>query len=842
MGGTTDGLGKYRDKRAAGRTFEPFGGGSIASGSLFVVHLHDASRLHWDLRLEIAGALASWAVPKGPSPNPADKRLAVHVEDHPLPYGDFEGVIPEGEYGAGPTIVWDRGVWVPIGDPQEGLAAGKLLFDLKGYKLRGRWTLVKTKQDEKSWLLIKERDGWVGKEGTESYPPESVWSGLTVEEMREPRAVAGRIAGRLEDYRAPRRRVRAADVKPMLATRREEPFSRAGWIFELKYDGYRVIAGRESGDVVLLSRAGNDLTGTFPEIAHAVRALPYEGLVVDGEIVVHDERGIPSFERLQKRGGLSRRADVARASVELPATLYLFDLLACEGYDARPLGLVDRKAVLRGILPPVGPIRFSEHIEEQGKAVWESATAMGLEGVVGKKADGPYRAGRSPEWIKVRAMESDDFVVVGWTDPRGTRAGFGALHLAQFEDGRLRYAGSVGSGFDEAMIDTLVGRLSARARAGPTFEGRPAAGRGHHWVEPEIVVEVRYRERTVVGLLRQPSFLRLRDDKRPGECVRQREAPDAADGQPDALPEPARVAEPAPRREVPFTNLDKVFWPGEGITKGDLVDYYRAVAPWLLRYLRDRPLVLVRHPDGIDGKSFYQKNAPEWTAGWIRTVGLWSEDSQRDIDYFVCDDVESLLYVVNSAAIPLHVWSSRVASLGQPDWCVLDLDPKEAPFTDVVRVARTLHELCEEIGLPSFPKTSGSTGLHVLVPLGRRLTYEQSRALGELLARVVVRELPKVATIERVVAKRGGKVYVDYVQNGHGRLIVAPFSVRPVPGARVSTPLRWREVVPSLDPARFTIASVPRRMRSLGEDPLAPVLDETPDLRGALERLAKRLG
>jgi bifunctional non-homologous end joining protein LigD len=292
---------------------------------------------------------------------------------------------------------------------------------------------------------------------------------------------------------------------------------------------------------------------------------------------------------------------------------------------------------------------------------------------------------------------------------------------------------------------------------------------------------------------------------------------------------------------VELTNLGKIFWPEDGYTKGDLVEYYRAVAPWLLAYLRDRPLVLVRHPDGIHGKSFYQKNAPEWTAEWVRTVGLWSEDTQREIDYFVCDDVESLLYVINSGAIPLHVWSSRVATLGQPDWCVLDLDPKEAPFTDVVRVARVLRDVCEEIELPTFVKTSGSTGLHVLVPLGRQLTWEHGRALAELLARVVVRKLPEIATIERVVGKRGGKVYVDYVQNGRGRLIVAPFSARPLPGAPVSTPLRWREVTRSLDPTRFTIASLARRMRSLGEDPVAPVLELEPDLVRALEKLSERL-
>jgi bifunctional non-homologous end joining protein LigD len=825
-------LDSYRAKRAAGRTSEPFGGESASGGSFFVVHLHDATRLHWDLRLEIAGALASWAVPKGPSPNPDDKRMAVKVEDHPLPYGDFEGVIPKGEYGAGPTIVWDRGRWVPYGDPEEGLARGKLLFDLQGYKLRGRWTLVKTRQAENSWLLIKERDAWASEAGTESYPPESVWSGLTVDEARDPAERARRVAERLEELGAEPGKL-PADVAPMLAVRRDEPFSRRGWVFEFKYDGYRVLAAREAGEARLVSRAGNDLTAGFPEVARAVRALPYDRLVIDGEIVVHDERGVPSFERLQKRGGLTGRADVLRAAIELPATLYVFDLLACAGRDARSLPLVDRKRVLREIVPPVGPLRYSDHVEEHGQLVWERATEFGLEGMVGKKADAPYRSGRSSDWVKIRTMRTDDFVAVGWTDPSGARAGFGALHLAEFDNGRLAYRGSVGSGFDEGTLGALADRLERLAQPRPACEGETPKGRGHHWVEPEIVVEVRYRERTEQGLLRQPVFLRIRSDKRPEECVLE-------DGA--ALAEPARVVEARPRREVAFTNLDKVFWPEDGITKGELVDYYRAVAPWLLRYLRDRPLVLVRHPDGIHGKSFYQKNAPEWTADWVRTVGLWSEESQREIDYFVCDDVESLLYVVNSAAIPLHVWSSRVATLGQPDWCVIDLDPKGAPFADVVRVARALRALCEEIGLPAYPKTSGSTGLHVLVPLGRKLTWEHSRALGELLARVVVRELPAIATIERVVERRGGKVYVDYVQNGHGRLIVAPFSVRPLPGAPVSTPLRWREIGSRLDPSRFTITSVPRRMRALGEDPMAPLLDTEPDLAAALTNLAERLG
>lgn len=832
-------LEKYRAKRKASRTPEPFGGAAAPGGSRFVVQQHAARNLHYDLRLEMGGTLVSWAVPKGPSPNPADKRLAMKVEDHPVEYVDFEGVIPDGEYGAGPVIVWDQGTWVAKADPEAGLEQGKLLFELRGYKLRGVWTLVKTRQAENSWLLIKERDDQVDEGGTEVYPEESIYSGLTVEERRDPGPARAAIAARLEDAGASRRAVDPRKLSPMLAVSEAEPFSRSGWVFEIKLDGYRLIATRHQGEALLLSRNGNDLTATFPEIARAVRGLPYEGVVLDGEVVVHDARGLPSFQELQKRGRLTRWADVQRAAVERPATFYAFDLLAAEGFDARELPLLERKAVLRELLPRVGPIRFSDHVEERGEVVYEQVTALGLEGVVGKKADSPYRTGlRSRDWLKVRALRTDDFVVVGWTAPGGSRAGFGSLHLAQHDaGGALVYAGAVGTGFSAGQLTDLSARLAGIQVDEPPCGGPLPTGRGHNWARPEIVVEVRYKEVTDDGLLRHPSFLRERDDKDPAECVQEGVHP------PEIEIEPVAVAPPAaPAREVPFTNLDKVLYPDAGYTKGDVIEYYRAVAEWMLPYLRDRPLVLTRYPDGIDGKSFYQKNAPEWAPEWVRTVTVWSEGSERDLDYFVVEDVDSLLYVANSAALLLHVWSSRVSSLGNPDWCILDLDPKDAPFEHVVELARTLHRLCDEIGLPAFVKTSGSTGLHVLVPLGRKVTYDQSRTLGELLARVTVRERRDIATIERVVRKRGGRVYVDFLQNGHGKLLVAPYSTRPIPGAPVSAPLRWKEVVPSLDIGRFTIASMPRRLRAMKEDPLRPVLDLEPDLAGAIARLAERMG
>ncbi|HYK82617.1 MAG TPA: DNA ligase D [Gemmatimonadales bacterium] len=862
-----DPLSAYRAKRSLDRTPEPGGRAAPAPaapaapapavpaaparaaapaawpGGLFVVHMHAARRLHWDLRLEMDGVLRSWAVPKGPSPNPADKRLAVHVEDHPLEYGDFEGLIPEGNYGAGAVIVWDRGVWVPLEDPHEGMKKGKLLFDLRGYKLKGRWTLVKLKKGEKEWLLIKEKDGYVATDA--ALPPESVLSGLTVEELKGGENRAAPVLKELARLKAPRRIVTAADALPMLAEPREEPFSKAGWLFELKLDGYRVRAAREDGAARLLSRNGLDLAGAFPEIARAIGALPYEGFVLDGELVVPDEAGRPSFQRLQNRARVSRALDVRRAAVESPAVCYVFDLLAFGGYDLRPLPLARRKALLERILPRVGPLKYLEHFEKDGVALYEQVVKLGLEGIVAKKADAPYRAGRSPAWLKIRADRTDDFVVVGFTRPKGSRSGFGALDLGAYDDGKLVYAGRVGSGFTAAELKAVSAKLEPRVRATPAFTGPVPQDSGHTWVEPALVADVRYKEWTDEGLLRQPVFVRFRDDKplaeaatRPRERGKRDERGDGAGA--DPAPRATTVA-PLPK-EVKFSNLDKVFWPEEGYTKGDLIEYYRAISPWLLPYLKDRPLVMTRFPDGISGKSFFQKDAPGFIPDWLRTERIWSEDTQREIAYFVCDDVESLLYVINMGTIPLHVWGSRVTTLEQPDWCILDLDPKEAPFEHVVKIARATKRLCDDIDLPCFVKTSGSTGLHILVPVGRQCTYEQARTLGGLLARVIAAELPELATVTRQVGKRGARVYLDYVQNGHGRLLVAPFSARPLAGAPVSMPLAWSEVTPKLDNRRFTIKNAPVRMRKLGEDPLRPVLDLAPDLVHALEQLHARVG
>ncbi|MGE0353775.1 MAG: DNA ligase D [Gemmatimonadales bacterium] len=842
---SSDLLASYRAKRALERTPEPAGAVGRSEGRLFVVHKHAARHLHFDLRLEMEGVLRSWAVPKGPSANPADKRLAVLVEDHPVEYGDFEGKIPEGNYGAGAVIVWDRGEWVPIEDPLEGLEKGKLLFELRGYKLKGLWTLVKIKKSQKEWLFIKERDGWVREDGGD-YPEASVLSGLTVEQLKAGYDAADPIREELRRLKAPRRTVSAADVELMLAETREKPFSREGWLFELKLDGYRMIVARERGEARLLTRNGHDAVATFPEVARAVAALPFDGVVLDGEVVAVDQAGHPSFQRLQQRGRLTGALEVRRAAVENPVTFFAFDLLGFEGFDLRRLPLVQRKALLRRVLPPAGALRYLDHFEERGEALYAEVERMGLEGIVAKKMDAPYRGGRSASWLKIRSDRTEDFVIVGYTRAKGSRGGFGAIHLAQFVGPDLAYVGRAGSGFTGRQLDQIRADLDRLRRETPASIGpvSPVSGqriamkdvpdfRTSVWVDPVLVAEVRYKEMTDEGYLRQPVFLRLRDDKPAAECRREQLAAGPADGLPDPAP---TVAQDVPR-EVKFSNLDKIFWPDEGYTKGDLIAYYREISPWLLPYLRNRPVVLTRYPDGITGKSFFQKDAPAFAPDWLRTERRWSEDASREIDYFICDDVESLLYIANLGAIPLHIWASRSPSLEQPDWCILDLDPKEAPFEDVIQVARATHALCREIDLPAFIKTSGSSGLHVLVPLGRQCTHEQARTFGEVLAHAVVAREPGIATTTRQVHKRGGKVYVDYLQNGLGKLLAAPFSLRPLPGAPVSMPLRWSEVTRGLDIRKFTIRTAVQRMKRLKRDPVVEVLDLAPDLARVLERL-----
>jgi bifunctional non-homologous end joining protein LigD len=548
---------------------------------------------------------------------------------------------------------------------------------------------------------------------------------------------------------------------------------------------------------------------------------------------------------------LSKPRDIAAAMGRVPVRAVFFDCLALEGHDLRGLPLDARKECLARVLPPAGVVQAGGHIEKEGEAFYEAASEMGLEGVIAKRASGPYAGRRSPDWVKIKCQRRQEFVVGGWTDPKGSGRRFGALHVGVYEGDALRHVTRVGSGFDDALQDRIWADLQKLRRETSPFGAGGPGGREDHWVEPQLVCEVRFTEWTADGGLRHPIFMGMRTDKKPADVRREIE------GVPDVVPEDdvmagegdataaasarrtAAARAPAPR-EVRLSNLKKVFWPDEGYTKGDLIAYYDVVAPLMLPYLRDRPIVLTRYPDGIKGKSFFQKDAPVFVPDWMRLESVYSKDSDREIKFFVLDDAESLRYVANMGTIPIHMWSARSGSLERPDWLVLDLDPKGAPFAHVVEVARALHGILEELELPSHPKTSGASGLHILLPLGRRYTHEECRTFARLLATLGQHAKPEISTLARPLHARAGKVYIDWGQNGHGITIVAPYSLRPVPGASASCPLRWSEVNGKLDPADFTLRTLPRRFEKM-EDPLAPVLGKGFDMQSAIRAIEKRM-
>ncbi|MGH7726940.1 MAG: DNA ligase D [Candidatus Eiseniibacteriota bacterium] len=863
----------YRKKRDPARTPEPFGPAEerVARGVTpraprFVVQKHWARQLHYDFRLELDGTLKSWSVPKGPSTRAEERRLAVHVEDHPLEYASFEGVIPAGNYGAGSVIVWDHG---PYGsfkedDLLEQYVRGKLELELFGFKLRGRWTLVRMGKKDKEWLLLKKVDGGVSEREAVDRYPESVISGLTVEEMRDVPGTLDALRDLIRSFDAPRRDVDVKDVGLMLATLTERAPSGPDWGFEIKYDGVRVLVQRDGEQLRMLGRSGEDITKRYPEVASGLASLAVPRFLLDGEIIAEDESGRPSFGRLQARMGLSRPRDIEAAMAKVPVRGVFFDCLALEGHDLRKLPLVERKELLARTLPPIGPVQRSDYVPAHGPEFFEAASELGLEGIIAKKLASSYQSRRSADWLKIKCQKRQEFVIGGYTDPQGSRARFGALHVGLYDGPTLVYVTKVGTGFDEEGLDRIAALLEPLARSTSPFDVGTPGGRGHHWVEPRLVCEVRFTEWTRDGGLRHPTFLGLRPDRKPEECRREEpvsldsavadgsDGSDATDDTGDTKgtdegtsPRPTAPARgfssagDASARTVKLTNVTKKYWP-EGYTKGDLIRFYEAVAPLLLPYLEDRPVVLTRYPDGIEGKSFFQKDAPVYTPEWVRTVTIHSNDADRDIRYFVIDDVESLRYVANMGTIPLHVWCSRVGSLDHPDWCVLDLDPKGAPFTQVVQVARTLKTILEELELESFVKTSGATGLHILLPMGRQYTDEEVRQFARLLALLTVDTVPEISTVTRSIRAREGKVYVDYGQNGRGNTIVSPYSVRPLPGAPASCPLRWDEVTARLDPARYTIETIPRRFEKMA-DPLTRVLGKGVDMKAAIARIARRM-
>lgn len=810
------------------------------------MHQHDATRRHFDLRLEIAGALESFAVPRGPSLDPDEKHLAIHTETHPLGYLDFEDVIPAGNYGAGPMIAWDAGaVRFLDRSGEQGLVDAKLDFELSGFKLRGRFALIATGRrtgDDKQWLLIKKKDAHA-RPGSSivDESPRSIFSGLTVEELDARAELGPALAARAESLGAPAGDVDVPKLEPMLCALVDEPELEAdGWLYELKLDGVRIVADKRGPDVRLFYRSGRGATASYPEIAHALGKLPLSRVVLDGEIVSFDAAGRPSFSRLARRIHVERPTDVRLARSEVPVVYLVFDLLALEGHDLRALPLARRKELLAGTIRGRGFVRALDHIEKNGRALYDLCVREKLEGVVAKRASSPYRTGkkRTGDWVKIKCEREDDFVVVGTTRGERSRGRLGALDLATWDAAAERFVvrGKVGSGLDDAVIGTLLARLGSIESEGPTATGeleRAARGRTH--VRPELVVSVRYLGWSDDGRLRFPVFRGIRADVAPSECTA---APHSGDILSSVVAPPAaRAAATTRQARARLTNPTKIFFPEDGLTKRDLYQYYGSIADHLLPYLRDRPVVLVRYPDGIHGKSFFQWNAPKDVPSWVRTIMLDKhDDEERLVHAFLVNDVDTLLYIANLGAIPIHVLAARAASLERCDFVTVDFDVGAATLRDAITLAHTLRAILDGAGLPSFPKTSGQTGLHVLVPAGG-ISFDAARTLAELLGRLVTARHPDIATMERTKAARGKRVYVDTGQTGRSRTIVAPYAVRAAPGATVSTPLAWDEVGHALDPRLFTIATVPARVATIG-DPMHPLLETTPDLGAALASLA----
>jgi bifunctional non-homologous end joining protein LigD len=835
----------------------------------YVVHLHHATRAHYDVRLQVGGTLKSFAVPKGPSLDPKQKHLAMHTEDHPLEYLDFEAVIPEGNYGAGPMIAWDRGrVRYLDGTAEEGMARGKLDFILEGFKLRGRFALIETgsrqgkdsKEAGKQWLLVKKQDMYAGERDILAEEPRSVLGGLTIDELARRDELSAELTRAAAEAGAERADVHVEQMMPMLCATEGGRLDDETRLYELKLDGVRIVADKHGDAAALRYRNGRSGTAAYPEITRAVRALAPERIVLDGEIVAFDDDGRPSFHRLGPRIHAERPLDVLRAQAEVPVTYIAFDVLALGDRDLRGLPLSERKTILHRVVQGKGLIRALDHFDDDGRRLFDFCEQNRLEGVVAKRKASVYRPGpaRGDDWIKIKCDRDEEFVVIGWMTGKGGRARLGALCVASYGAGGLRYRGRVGSGLDEASIDALTPRLAELATGEfPGVGAVPAEAKGAHWVRPELVVSVRFQGFTPDSHLRHPVFRGIRSDIEPAACramppgevlaASESRADDGAEhvvleGRALADDDPADASAEEPRAltktRVNVTNRDKVFWPDEGYTKGDLIEYYAAMAPAMLPFLADRPVVMVRYPDGIRGKSFYQWNVPQGTPEWLRRTMLRdsSDPDKREKVVFLIDDVDALVYLANLGTIPLHVLACREESRDRCDFLTVDFDIGEHPFERAVVLALALKEILDEIGLAGYPKTSGQKGLHVLVPLGPGIGFEAAKLLCELFGQLVVARHPGLCTLERRVEKRGGKALVDIGQTGPSRTIVAPYSVRAWPGATVSTPLYWEEVHVALDPKRFTLLTVPTRLMESG-DPLLGLLDQTPDIGAAVVKL-----
>jgi bifunctional non-homologous end joining protein LigD len=772
-------LGEYRRKRSFDQTPEPEPDDTPGAGTRFVVHEHHARRLHWDLRLERDGALASWAIPNGIPEDPKHNRKAVHVEDHPLSYIDFHGTIPAGSYGAGEVTIWDQGTY-----ECEKWEPGKVVVVFGGERLQGRYALFRAGKAEKDWMIHR---------------------------MDAP---ADPAAQEMPEF-----------VQPMLARLSTLPVDESEWAFEVKWDGVRAITHSQPGRISSISRNGNDVTAAYPELRALNRALSSHEAILDGEIVAFDEQGRPSFQALQPRMHLRGQAAVRRLAQTQPVTYVLFDLLWLDGHSLMELPYTERRARLQALKLEGEHWRAPEHRPGGGTAFLEASKEQGLEGIVAKRLDSPYTpGGRGGSWLKIKNVQRQELVIGGWTEGKGSRAQrIGALHLGVYENGKLRYAGKLGTGFDAEELERLAGLLKPLTRKDSPFTG-PQPPKGAHFVKPKLVCEVEFTEWTRASTLRHPSYQGLREDKSATEVLRERpvspeEIPAPPAGQTAdvrALLESGHrvrggVEVEVDGRALKLTNLNKVLYPSSGFTKADLISYYAQIAPVLLMHLRDRPLTLKRYPNGVQEEYFYEKQSPTHRPEWVKTTLIWSEHSKREIQYALCQDLPTLVWLANLADIELHPSLSLAGAPEHPTTLAFDLDPgPPASIVECCEVALELHDMFESLGLRAFAKTSGSKGLQVYVPLNEaEVTYGQTKPLAHAVADLLQRRKPKLVVSEMAKAERTGKVLIDWSQNDAHKTTVSVYSLRAKEHPTVSTPVQWPEIAACRDlrdPASLTFA------------------------------------
>ena len=793
-------LTEYQKKRDFKRTPEPKGEVVPPPAKpRFVVHRHHATRLHWDVRLEMRGVLASFAVPQGPPLVPGKRRLAVHTEDHPIQYLTFHGVIPDG-YGAGTMTIWDQGTYdLLLEKPGTGPKGGEYKIQFHGSRLTGEYVIVQTTAEEgRHWLMIMH--------GT-----------------------------------APKDHPLDRKIEPMLAITADEPFDSPQFTYEPKWDGVRTLAFVDGGEVRLQTRNLLDCTTQYPEAHGAAEALTgaYQA-ILDGEIVAFDEKGVPSFQRLQPRMHQRDLGAVSRLRKSVPVHYEVFDLLWVDGEDLAKQPLRERRRRLEAALVPMGAIKLSEGFPGSGTALFTAAQEQGLEGIVAKRLDAPYVSGRSAAWVKIKAFKTMDCVIGGWTEGQGGRHGtLGALIVGIYTDGKLVPVGHVGSGFDDRTLRELRAILKEHQSPSSPFAVQPKVNQPATWCFPDLVCEVRYAEITRDGTLRHPTYLGLRGDVEPKDCTGQEVASSAKEAQrkaETATKEAGRLTtvdvsrkERAPAtldidgRQLKLTNLEKVLFPEDGYTKADLIRYYTDISPYLIPVIRDRPLTLKPFPDGIAGPSFYQKDKPGFTPKWIESWTDATADRAGGIDYILCNDLATLIWMANYTAIEIHPWLARVDKPDNPDFAMIDLDPATgATWSEVKEAALLIQDILHGFGLEGFPKTTGSRGIHVLVPIARRYTYDESRGFVEQVGKLARERAPKLITLTFAKKERRG-IYVDYLQNVRGKTTAGPYSVRPIRRAPVSAPLRWDEIGALGRPDAFTIANLPGRLATVG-DLLAPAL------------------